>query len=452
MVGEPLVIKYGKPKNYGINEQMISKLPDRQFLDGLFYKGDFMKKICILFFVLPMSVFANGLTFTYYDDSFYDETGGLGPGSVPAGFLTAVSDIYFYFNPFEQTLQISQTEWLSDGAGDEHIAPYSPSSFYYDGITFDNITSVYYVSIDDNFINYVLPQWKNQYDEYTITIPKKAKNINKSIMMQNRQILNSAFNHQNIRTGRDAGDTETPVYVWGQTLYSHGKQRYENAFSFDTLGTIFGSEIEVSKNLNIGFGYEYGNTNSLSENTNISMNNNSYFLYGGYKTKSFFIDAITVYNSGDYKYSTKTHTGKTDSYFASVILGKDIDFGFTPEISLRYNNIKIKDHDTYETTIKSNTWTGTIGTKYEYNMDEFSFGGKMSIDHDFYKSNDSIDILILDQNIHLSEKNKGRPLGVEFGMWTGYNAANIDLRIEYDLFVQSDYINHTGKLSFRYGF
>lgn len=50
MVGEPLVIKYGKPKNYGITEQMISKLPDRSFLGGLLFyntKELFMKKYAI---------------------------------------------------------------------------------------------------------------------------------------------------------------------------------------------------------------------------------------------------------------------------------------------------------------------------------------------------------------------------------------------------------------------
>ena len=415
-----------------------------------------MKKIYLLFFIIPTCAFADSFTLTYYDNRFYDQTNGLGSGSIPAGGLTFISDIYYYFKPFEKQLQISQTEWLSDGHGDEYAAPYSPSTFNYNNITFDNIASeVLYLSEDNNFIQTVLPVWKHQYAEHIATtqinIPK-IQNTSKTIVTQNKQILNTAFNHQNIRTGRNGGDTKTPVYVWGQTLYSHGTKRGDNAFSSDTLGTLFGGEIELSRNINIGIGYGYGNTDSSSGNDNISMNNNSYFLYGNYNPKSFFINAIAAYNSGEYKHSTRAHTGKTDGYFASVILGKDIDFGFTPEISLRYNNIKIKDHDTYETTIKSNTWTGTVGTKYKHNINKFTFGGKLSIEHDFYRSNDDIDILILDQTIHLSEQNKDRPLGVECGLWTGYNVSNIDLRLEYDLFVQSDYTNHTGRISFKYGF
>lgn len=105
--------------------------------------------------------------YVVYDGEFYDETGGLGPSSVPAGDLTAVSDIYGYHNggTMEQlafmleagvttdmndglkldffvryanlgkvktsgSIVVSQTEWLSDGGGGEYEAPYD-SVFHY---------------------------------------------------------------------------------------------------------------------------------------------------------------------------------------------------------------------------------------------------------------------------------------------------------------------------------
>jgi len=105
--------------------------------------------------------------YVVFDNGFYDETEGLGPGSIPAGDLTAVSDIYGYHNggTMEQlafsleagvttdmkdglkldffvryanlgkvktsgSIVVSQTEWLSDGAGDEYEAPYD-SVFHY---------------------------------------------------------------------------------------------------------------------------------------------------------------------------------------------------------------------------------------------------------------------------------------------------------------------------------
>ena len=105
--------------------------------------------------------------YVVFDDTFYDETDGLGPGSIPAGGLTAISDVYGYHNggTTEQlafaleggvttdmndglkldffiryanlgkvktsgSVVVSQTEWLSDGAGDEYEAPYD-SVFHY---------------------------------------------------------------------------------------------------------------------------------------------------------------------------------------------------------------------------------------------------------------------------------------------------------------------------------
>jgi len=105
--------------------------------------------------------------YVVFDDTFYDETGDKGPGSVPAGGLTAISDVYAYHNggTMEQlafkleggvttsmneglkldffirytnlgkvktsgSIIVSQTEWLSDGAGSEYEAPYD-SVFHY---------------------------------------------------------------------------------------------------------------------------------------------------------------------------------------------------------------------------------------------------------------------------------------------------------------------------------
>jgi len=105
--------------------------------------------------------------YVVFDNNFYDETNGLGPGSIQAGGLTAISDIYAYHNggTMEQlafqleggvttamndglkldffiryanlgkvktsgSIIVSQTEWLSDGAGDEYEAPYD-SVFHY---------------------------------------------------------------------------------------------------------------------------------------------------------------------------------------------------------------------------------------------------------------------------------------------------------------------------------
>lgn len=105
--------------------------------------------------------------YVVFDQTFYDETGDMGPSSIPAGGLTGISDVYAYHNggTMEQlafsleagvttdmndglkidffvryanlgkiktsgSIIVSQTEWLSDGAGEEYEAPYD-SVFHY---------------------------------------------------------------------------------------------------------------------------------------------------------------------------------------------------------------------------------------------------------------------------------------------------------------------------------
>lgn len=105
--------------------------------------------------------------YVVFDGTFYDETGGGDPSMIPAGGLTGISDVYAYHNggTMEQmafsleagvttemneglkldffvryenlgkiktsgSIIVSQTEWLSDGAGDEYEAPYD-SVFHY---------------------------------------------------------------------------------------------------------------------------------------------------------------------------------------------------------------------------------------------------------------------------------------------------------------------------------
>ena len=105
--------------------------------------------------------------YVIFDNTFYDETDGLGPGAIEGGGLTAISDVYGYHNggTTEQlafqleagvttamsdglkldffvryanlgkiktsgSIVVSQTEWISDGGGDEYEAPYD-SVFHY---------------------------------------------------------------------------------------------------------------------------------------------------------------------------------------------------------------------------------------------------------------------------------------------------------------------------------
>ena len=85
----------------------------------------------ILTILYISNTYADNFIWQFYDDHFYDETGGVDLGSIEAGFLTAVSDIYYTYDFNKRQLTVHQTEWLSDGAGSEYEAPYDSTSSYY---------------------------------------------------------------------------------------------------------------------------------------------------------------------------------------------------------------------------------------------------------------------------------------------------------------------------------
>lgn len=117
--------------------------------------------------------------YVVYDNSFYDETDGLGPGAIPAGGLTGISDVHAYHNggTMEQlafaleggvttsmndglkldlfvryaklgkvktsgSIVVSQVEWLSDGMGDEYEAPYDSVFHYTNWFESGNLSSL----------------------------------------------------------------------------------------------------------------------------------------------------------------------------------------------------------------------------------------------------------------------------------------------------------------------
>ena len=417
-----------------------------------------MKHACALLLLVSTPLYANDLILTFYDSTFYSEKD---PAYANTGDVTGISDEYYYFKPLDKTLTVSHTEWLSDGDGGEYMAPYNPAEFSYTEVTFDNfLTRFPWLSGLSDFTDNVFPQWKKDFDEYVqsqlqlLTAPliQTTQQLSKINRTQNRQFFNIAHRHENTKIGRNGGDENTGLSVWGQALYSHGKQHGENAFSANMLGVVFGGEIEVIKSLNLGIGFGYNNTDSNLNHNTITANNNTIFLYADYDIKNFFIKGLFAYNFGDYEYSDTTYKGDITGYFASAIFGATTKYNFSPEIGIQYNNVKIKDKSSFLTTEQSNVYSAVAGIEYNNTINRFDFGGTLLLNYDFYKPNSDIKIHILNQTFHTNQKNADKPLGIEIGIWTGYNISNIKLQMEYDLFLQSDYTNHTGRLSFRYTF
>lgn len=119
---------------------------------------NFLVALGLLIYAVP--AFADNFMLTAYDSNFYSETL---PAGAPAGTLTGVSDIYYYYDPVNKTLGVTQTEWIADGAGGEYPAPYD-STYYYTNVTFDNMCNV--VGYCNETFQNKISEMRTEYETY----------------------------------------------------------------------------------------------------------------------------------------------------------------------------------------------------------------------------------------------------------------------------------------------
>lgn len=133
-----------------------------------------MKKVLTFFMLLcTMPVWANEIILTAYDNRFFSEKD---PSGALAGDLTSVSDIYYYYNPINKTLKVTQTEWLSDGVGGEYMAPYD-STFNYTNVTFDNMCDI--IGYCDDIFKSKINEMRAEYESYLSGTPNNQYPVDK---------------------------------------------------------------------------------------------------------------------------------------------------------------------------------------------------------------------------------------------------------------------------------
>lgn len=122
---------------------------------------NFLVTLGLLIYAVP--AFADNIILTAYDNNFYKVVSESELPSAPAGDLTAISDIYYSYDPVNKTLVVKQTEWLSDGAGGEYVAPYD-STFHYKDVTFDNMCNV--VGYCNETFQNKISEMRTEYETY----------------------------------------------------------------------------------------------------------------------------------------------------------------------------------------------------------------------------------------------------------------------------------------------
>ena len=406
-----------------------------------------MKKIifsCIGVLFITTS-YAVDLTLNYYDDTIYSV---MDPAYASAGQVTAITDTYYSFKPFEKTLKIEEQHWLGDGDGGDYEDHNGPYVYTYTDVTFDWLESY--------FSNYMLNEYpfyeiKKQFDGWVesniselmdLSVISVSRNI---IKQHNVDIYNSVFGN--------AKFDEKRFSIWGTTLLNSMNKSGKYDYSTNGLSVVLGADLQLSDTVLVGMGYSYSNTDVDINSSDMLFDNSGLFLCSKWKPSKFYLNAIVLYDFADYEYvDSNFNNGDVSGLFASVMAGYNTDSGISPEIGIRYTNLEINHNSEYLKKSESDFNSVIAGVKYERALGKFVLAGHVMVEYDIIQPDGDIDIDVLGYKYDLTIEDNERPLGAEFGLLASYNINDVDLQLKYDMRLRSDFVNHTGMLSIKYAF
>lgn len=277
------------------------------------------------------------------------------------------------------------------------------------------------------------------------------------------------------KQGMSSGDNPfTKVAVWVQGLFNKAKlddTSKSKGFDSKTYGTALGVESKISEDVKLGIGYAYSKTDIDGFMRDTDVKTHTAILYGEYKPKNWYVNAIASYGWSDYD-EKKNVAGvgvkadwDVEPFALQMMTGCDMyfnGFGVTPEAGLRYIHVKQDKYtDTAGQSVKSDDSdivTGVLGAKIakSYNLSngmlltpEFKAAMTYDISHDNSKST----VTLVNGS---SYSVTGKPLnrfGVELG--AGITAElndNVELSLGYEGKFRKDYQDHTGLINAKYKF
>ena len=277
------------------------------------------------------------------------------------------------------------------------------------------------------------------------------------------------------KQGMSSGDNPfTKVAVWVQGLFNKAKlddTSKSKGFDSKTYGTALGVESKISEDVKLGIGYAYSKTDIDGFMRDTDVKTHTAILYGEYKPKNWYVNAIASYGWSDYD-EKKNVAGvgvkadwDVEPFALQMMTGYDMyfnGFGVTPEAGLRYIHVKQDKYtDTAGQSVKSDDSdivTGVLGAKIakSYNLSngmlltpEFKAAMTYDISHDNSKST----VTLVNGS---SYSVTGKPLnrfGVELG--AGVTAElndNVELSLGYEGKFRKDYQDHTGLINAKYKF
>lgn len=228
-----------------------------------------MKKVLMFVMLLGVMPAWADIILTAYNNTFYAEVDD--PSLAGPGDLVGISDIYYYYDPVNKTLKVTQTEWLGDGTGMppyEYPAPYD-STFNYTDVTFDNMCDV--VGYCDDVFKSKIQEMRAEYESY-LNVAANTKAIETEVTERkaaDEQLTKdiNAGDEMTLVKAKAYADEQSSLALKSANNYTDKKvNALEKELSAGIASTAAMSSVEVSNvskgEMSVGGGYGYYNSQS----------------------------------------------------------------------------------------------------------------------------------------------------------------------------------------------
>lgn len=275
--------------------------------------------------------------------------------------------------------------------------------------------------------------------------------------------------------GKSSGDgIFERAAVWVQGLFNKSKlddTRKSKGFDADSTGIAFGAEKFVNDDVKVGLGYAYTDTDIDGFMRKTDADTHTALFYGEYKPSDWYVNAIASYGWSDY--SEKKNVGglqvkgdyDVDVFGLQAMTGYDMKLGtadFTPEVGLRYVNIK---QDAYRDSAgqkvgknSSDILTAVVGAKVnkDFALDNgmnLRPEARVAMTYDMVNDDTSSAVTLANGSGYVVNGDALDRLGWELG--AGLTAEvndQVELSVGYEGRFRDHYEDHTGLLNAKYKF
>ncbi|MDR0967334.1 MAG: autotransporter domain-containing protein [Rickettsiales bacterium] len=312
--------------------------------------------------------------------------------------------------------------------------------------------------------------------------PTKAPTIVSNSVQTTGAVMKSVgtrFSGGGISSGMSSGDyVYGDTAVWAQGLYNKSKLTGANGYKSDSYGISAGLESELTRGVKLGLGYAFTETTIEPFANSTDINSNTFVLYGEYKplhlygfqdAGNWYVNSILSYTNSVYDNDNKVGLNhimanyETDTLAAQMMTGYDIHafdlnsnklFTMTPEIGLRYMNIKQYDYTnsigSFYKGKKYDILTGLAGVKLAtdfYLSDNFMLRPELRIGltYDMYNADGSSVMRLANGSTIVTNGGALDRLATEIGFGlTASLSGNVDFSLIYEGQFRDGYSDNTG--------